>query len=694
MKDRSLLGEDNTRAGLPLTLLLVALGIALLLPLINLGQPRLASPHETRVVVTGQHMAQTGEWIVPWFNGAVRLQKPPLPYWTIAAMTKLLGPLEEGMFRLPSALMGVVAVLLAYGIAYLLFGLEVALLSSLILSLCVKYVIESRLARVDIYLTFWVMAALFILAIIFFGKQRRDWLWLVFWLAMAFGFLSKWVNVFLFVLPPLGYGLYAFGPRRGRWTWHLLGMAAFAVIVVAWLGLVVEQLGWQTVRLAWQAEVQENITSPLHRANHGVFYYIPQLFLITFPWCALTPVLFIVPFLPRLRPVRPRLLWLFSMVVVPFVILSFVSKKKVDYLLPALPAMALLMACAWRVIIQELSPETEARYRNRRSPVAYIQPGLLIVVGLAMLCYFLLDRNPERLVAVTVCGVGLIITGGVTLVQVVRGRGWHAFAAMCLGLALFGHVLFGYFIPRLTQTSPEGFAARARAVIGDAPIGFYRGRDDTFIYYLQRPVRSLGRLDQLEAFAVENPRGFVLVVADHLEEAEQATGGVVLHHPRFRDLSVPLPGKQDEATSLYLLSCAPYGKPPEVMTAEPFATQEWLDTESFWVAFGFLAQGMFFGRFLLQWIASESRRESTIPVGFWWLSLTGGLMLLIYVIHRKDIVLIVGQATGILIYVRNLYFVHTKKRAATSPRLSEKVHPERSAAPDVGQPALAKEEQA
>jgi lipid-A-disaccharide synthase-like uncharacterized protein len=407
----------------------------------------------------------------------------------------------------------------------------------------------------------------------------------------------------------------------------------------------------------------------------------------------LTPVIFIVPFLPRLRPVRPKLLWLFSTVMVPFVVLSFVSKKKVDYLLPALPSMALLMACGWRVIIQELSPETEAPYRNRRSPAAYIQPGLLIIVGLAMLGYFLIDRNPERLLAVTVCGVGLVTTGVVTLVHVVRGRGWHAFAAMCLGLALFGQVLFGYFIPRLTQTSPEGFAARARDAIGDASIAFYRGRDDTFVYYLKRPVRLLGTLDQLDAFAAENPGGFVLVVADHLEEARQAVGDVVLHHPRFRDLSVPLPGKRDKATNLYLLSCGRYSEPPEVMTAEPFATQEWIDTESFWVAFGFLAQGMFFGRFLLQWIVSESRRESTIPVGFWWLSLTGGVMLLIYVIHRKDIVLIVGQATGILIYVRNLYFVHTKKRATASPTPSEKVQPEPSEQPDVRQPDFSKEEQ-
>lgn len=90
------------------------------------------------------------------------------------------------------------------------------------------------------------------------------------------------------------------------------------------------------------------------------------------------------------------------------------------------------------------------------------------------------------------------------------------------------------------------------------------------------------------------------------------------------------------------------------------ATGAWLSGENLWVAFGFLAQVMFFGRFFLQWIASERKQECVVPVGFWWLSVVGGAMLLAYAIHRRDPVFIAGQGCGMLIYLRNLYFIYAK----------------------------------
>ncbi len=85
-------------------------------------------------------------------------------------------------------------------------------------------------------------------------------------------------------------------------------------------------------------------------------------------------------------------------------------------------------------------------------------------------------------------------------------------------------------------------------------------------------------------------------------------------------------------------------------------------TELLWVIFGFAAQGMFTGRFLVQWIASERARDSVVPVAFWYFSLAGGMMLLSYAIYRADPVFILGQALGVLIYVRNLWLIHAKRR--------------------------------
>jgi lipid-A-disaccharide synthase-like uncharacterized protein len=73
-----------------------------------------------------------------------------------------------------------------------------------------------------------------------------------------------------------------------------------------------------------------------------------------------------------------------------------------------------------------------------------------------------------------------------------------------------------------------------------------------------------------------------------------------------------------------------------------------------WVLVGLVGQGIFGSRFLVQWLASERRGRSVIPVAFWYLSIVGSMVLLTYAIHRRDPVFIIGECGGVLIYVRNL----------------------------------------
>ena len=80
----------------------------------------------------------------------------------------------------------------------------------------------------------------------------------------------------------------------------------------------------------------------------------------------------------------------------------------------------------------------------------------------------------------------------------------------------------------------------------------------------------------------------------------------------------------------------------------------------FWLGVGLFSQLLFFSRFLVQWIASEIKKESVIPVSFWYLSILGGLGLLVYSIYKKDPVFIVGQSLGVLIYLRNLVLIKRK----------------------------------
>ena len=84
--------------------------------------------------------------------------------------------------------------------------------------------------------------------------------------------------------------------------------------------------------------------------------------------------------------------------------------------------------------------------------------------------------------------------------------------------------------------------------------------------------------------------------------------------------------------------------------------------EIIFLVIGFLGQALFASRFVIQWIYSEKKGKSLIPIQFWYLSIFGGLGLLVYAISRQDPVIIIGQIFGIFIYSRNLYLIYKKKK--------------------------------
>ncbi len=80
--------------------------------------------------------------------------------------------------------------------------------------------------------------------------------------------------------------------------------------------------------------------------------------------------------------------------------------------------------------------------------------------------------------------------------------------------------------------------------------------------------------------------------------------------------------------------------------------------DTVWLIIGFLGQGVFFMRWVVQWIASERHAESRIPTAFWYMSLMGGLITLAYAIYRQDPVFIAGQSIGSVVYLRNLMLIY------------------------------------
>ena len=91
-----------------------------------------------------------------------------------------------------------------------------------------------------------------------------------------------------------------------------------------------------------------------------------------------------------------------------------------------------------------------------------------------------------------------------------------------------------------------------------------------------------------------------------------------------------------------------------------------MDIKTVWLIFGFIGQTFFFSRFLVQWLASEQHKKSIMPNAFWYLSIFGGTVLFCYAIYRRDTVFVLGQFLGLVVYLRNLYFLKQDARQKPS----------------------------
>lgn len=83
--------------------------------------------------------------------------------------------------------------------------------------------------------------------------------------------------------------------------------------------------------------------------------------------------------------------------------------------------------------------------------------------------------------------------------------------------------------------------------------------------------------------------------------------------------------------------------------------------EAIWLWVGILGQLLFTSRFIVQWLSSEQAGKSVVPVGFWYLSLFGGVTLFVYAYHRQEPVFVAGQSLGVFIYLRNLLLIHRER---------------------------------
>jgi len=331
--------SDYSRYGL-----LLALLVAASLGLYWTGNARtpLWDRDEPRFAQAAREMLETGDFIVPRFQGRLRPDKPVLGYWFFAAGMKVFGDGEFGA-RAASGIFGALSIIVLYRLARSMTGSDrAALTSAAILATAPVMFVESKLCTVDAALLFWLLVcfrALWHMVEGTAGRLEK----ICFWAALALAGLTKGpvalAAVFTPVLIMTALGRDRSFLKRMGWAW---GVPLTLAITAPWLIAVQAKTGGEFLRSALPKHVIGRSLSAMEGHSGFPGFYVATLFGTFFPWAFFVPGA-IWDACKGIRA-RKREVFLISWVVGLIIVLEFVSTKMVHYALPVFPALSILVA--------------------------------------------------------------------------------------------------------------------------------------------------------------------------------------------------------------------------------------------------------------------------------------------------------------------------------------------------------------
>ena len=465
------------------------------IPFYERGEPR-----EGLVVA---EMVASGNLILPQVNGEYIPFKPPLFHWLGVAAVKMFGRLDEFTLRLPSALLGMLGVLLTYWLGARLWSARVGLIAGVILLSNIQWWIGATNVQVDMALTFFLIASVFSFLMLYRGAAVAAWQSAGLAILLACGTLSK--GPLGLVLPCLTFMIFlalrhdfAFIKKLNPW-WN---GALFLLVVGSWYGLAIWQGGAPFIL---RQIIDENFRTATGEYGHpqALHYFVPVLLSNLTLWS-----FFLLPLgISRWRrepmwqgnEVTYLLIWF----AVVFTLFSLSSGKRAIYILPLYPACALVLGAWWSEM------ESKAKIDKVTLTIGYVI-ATIYLLGVALALGWRLTADISRYLPkgqnftfiarilvenFALLRSGIFISGIAVLIAfgaLYRRRPDYLFAAFAT-LAIFAVLIVkSVFYPTVAREQTlKPFVARVAQLAEDgAPLLFYRAFDAGVILYLQRHVRS------------------------------------------------------------------------------------------------------------------------------------------------------------------------------------------------------------
>ncbi len=458
-----------------------------------LGRFPLIEPDEGRYAEIPREMIELGDFITPHLNYVKYFEKPPLYYWMTAFSFVVFGQ-NEFAARFPAALCGLLGVLLTYFIGRKLFDRRTALLSALVLGSSVGYLAQGRITLIDMALTFCLTASLgFFLLASREGEEKKGLYYHLFYVFAALAVLAK--GLIGIVLPGAVIFSYLFFSRRWRILREmkiLTGIPLFVLVAAPWFVLVSIK-NPEFARFFFIHEHFERYLTKVHGRYKPPWFFIPVLIGVMIPWSFFFSTAARALWRERKGREGDTVLYLFLWATVIFVFFSLSDSKLVPYILPVLPAAALLLGKTFSRVF-----EGEADGMRIEMWVGGI---FLFILGTGIILYPHVVGIPK--IGVKEAGAigGLFLSEGLLLMTVLRKS---KIVSLFAALVLLSCIL-GICAPLLTMEDVSEWKSSKRLGLiirenagKDALVASYEIYWQGFSFYTGRRVIVVDAASELE----------------------------------------------------------------------------------------------------------------------------------------------------------------------------------------------------
>jgi 4-amino-4-deoxy-L-arabinose transferase-like glycosyltransferase len=483
----------------------------------NLGAP-FYDKQEPREALVVWEINHSGNWILPLREGHEIPSKPPLYHWLAAIVSQTAHQLNEMTARLPSALLGALGVLLVYWAGASLWSRNAGFVSGSILATSIEWRGTAKVARVDMTLTFALLCAfLFFLYFYRSGGGRNK----AFVLGLLLGLATLAKGPLGFVVPCLTYLVFLWAQRDLSFIKKLhplVVVSTCAVVAGSWYALAL----WQGGETFLDVVIKENFSMTMGQEAghpHPFYSYVPFLFQNMAPWSIFFLPLGLWVYRSR-RNLTPDLTYLLIWFGTVFIFFSAFTQKRPVYILPAYPALALLLGTWWQKAKDNGAPSLNELARPAvyfcattfllfsgvlffqilgRGIAPFIRPILhpKDQAQFSVVASLLLKHRLAVLFWAAVCGLG-----GVFLIIAARKDAWYP-AFGCITALMVVSLLFvqtfDVYVAR--QYSFKSFVKDVVGRVNDAPLYFYSSKDYGVEFYADRYIPILTP-DALEMRAI------------------------------------------------------------------------------------------------------------------------------------------------------------------------------------------------